>query len=134
MPANLINTSNQINANTAGQTRAAEDISPVSTQAGITATETGDNLFGSLGSILSGGVHPEAVPGVVDTSVQRATDSVRGKLGGLVPKSTSVTAPGPVGSANAAKATLAGASQGVTKTVSDARSTIANAIAKYRKK
>lgn len=131
MAANLINTSNRINANTAGQTRTAADVSiaPVS----VTASEVADNLFGSMDSILSGGAHPEAVPGTAPRPLERATDSVRGRLGGLVPRGTSVTAPGPTGGAAAASAVESGARK-VTDATTAGVKAAGNLLARFRPK
>jgi hypothetical protein len=59
----------------------------------------GDNL----GHLFSGGLHPESMPGIVLTPLEKATDSVRGRLGGLVPARGSVLQPGPAGGAATAK-------------------------------
>jgi hypothetical protein len=56
----------------------------------------------SLGSILAGGFHPESVAVIVTpvtTALSRATDSIRGPLGGLVPWGTGSQAPGPAAAA-----------------------------------
>jgi hypothetical protein len=107
--ANLIAASKRINANVAGQTRAPADLYPLPSAIGLTATEIGDNLTTGLGSIVSGGVHPEAVPAVVPTALDQPTNSILGPLGGLKPAPGSVLAPGPAGGAAAATAVRLGA-------------------------
>jgi hypothetical protein len=107
----------------------------VTSTVGLTAHEVSQNLpgTGELDSILAGGVHPEAVPAVGDTSLQKATDAVAGPLGGLKSRLTSVTSPGPGGATNAAAAVQRGTAAG-SKAISDARSNLSNFVAKYRKK
>lgn len=133
MSANLIPASNRMNASVAGQTRDAEAIQPTPAQVGLTATETGDNLFGGLGDLVAGGVHPEAVPAIVARPLDVATDSVRGTLGGLRPKFGSVIAPGPAGSASAAKAVQAGTAKVTDATTAGAKRVAAFA-ARFRPK
>ena len=126
-PANAILAANKINANVAGQTKTGADTgqAPVAT----TAHEVVSNVTGGLDSLVAGGLHPETDASVVDRSLQTATDSVRGPLGGLRPKGTSVTSPGPSGSTNAAQAIQSG-----TKKISDAGAAGANTVRKYLQK
>ena len=112
MPANLINTSNRINANIAGQTRQGTDVSvaPVATTVG----EAADNFnpANALDALFAGGVHPETVPTVTPTPLEKATNSVKGVLGGLKPAIGSTVQPGPAGSTAAAKTVQAGTQRG----------------------
>lgn len=73
-----------------------------------TATTAAHGLFSPLDELVSGGIHPEGL-GIVNsigTDLVRATDSVRGPLGGLIPKPGSTVAPGPGGGVAEAKSTL----------------------------
>jgi hypothetical protein len=120
MPANLINASNRINANVAGQTRQGSDVSvaPVATTIG----EAADNFnpANALDAMFAGGVHPETVPSVTPTPLEKATNSVKGVLGGLKPAVGSTVAPGPAGSSAAAKTVQAG-TQRVAQTATAGR-------------
>jgi hypothetical protein len=110
MPAHLINTSNRINANVAGQTRSAADAAAGSAPVATTLSETAANLnpANALDSLFAGGVHPETVPGATPTPLEKPTNSVKGLLGGLKPATGSTVAPGPAGSTAAAKTVQAG--------------------------
>jgi hypothetical protein len=66
------------------------------TTAGPTVNDVLHPLAG-VGEMFTGGVHPEAVPDIVVTDLSRATDSLRGALGGLRPRGNGVLAPGPAG-------------------------------------
>jgi hypothetical protein len=125
MAGAVINLSNRIKANTAGQTRKGTDVgeAPVATTAG----EAGTTVFGgALDSLVAGGTHPEAVPGVAPTPLEKATNSVKGVLGGLKPSPGSVVTPGPSGATAAAKTVQAG-----TKAVTDATTAGAKAVGKF---
>lgn len=90
---------NQINVSVAGNTNpTAGEANPgtFGTKA-PTPSEVLPNLIqgaaGHLGAIVAGGSHPENVaPVPVSTQLVKATDSIRGKLGGLIPHNV---APGP---------------------------------------
>jgi hypothetical protein len=59
-----------------------------------------------LSSILGGGFHPESATSALPleaTPLERATDSVRGVLGGLRPQTNGTQAPGPAGGTAAAQ-------------------------------
>jgi hypothetical protein len=61
-------------------------------------TDIIDSIFGdSLANVLSGGSHPESVRLPVAQPLEKATDSIEGRFGGLVPKAGSVVGPGPAG-------------------------------------
>lgn len=106
MPPVHILAANKINADTAGHTgdggegAAGEPAAP--TPAEILHGEM------NLGSVFSGGIHPEHIPAVVFDGIEKATDSVPGRLGGLKPAVGSVLAPGPAGASATRKAMLAG--------------------------
>lgn len=108
MPAVHILAANKINADTAGKTHAPV---PREETPGAVVPATFAEIFHgemNFGSMLSGGTHPEHVPAVVNTATETATDSVKGRLGGLIPKARGVVAPGPAGGGNTAKAILGG--------------------------
>lgn len=102
MPATAILAANHKNASIAGHTGVKETLPTTAVHA--TASEL---VYGadSLGHMLAGGVHPETNLASIFTNndVERATDSVKGALGGLVPKVGSVLQAGPAGGANAAR-------------------------------
>jgi hypothetical protein len=52
-----------------------------------------------LDTMTAGGVHPERVLLPVTTALSRATDSVVGPLGGMVPRPNGSQAPGPAAAA-----------------------------------
>jgi len=106
MSANLIPVSERINANVAGQTRAAADVAPLPSAFAPTLTEIVSP--GAIENMMSGGVHPEAIPAFAATQLQKATNSVTGPLGGLIPARGSTVAPGPAGGAAAATANVFG--------------------------
>ena len=100
------------NASVAGQTQSAADVaasthtSPSSEAVGYAAPVTLNPGF-SFDSIIAGGWHPENwVPDLINTDLAQATDSVAGRIGGLVPAIGSVLQPGPAGGANAAAQVL----------------------------
>lgn len=95
---------NRLNADTAGNTGGDN---PDNAGGPAEPTAAAD-VRPMLEQIFSGGFHPEAVPALVDHGLERATDSIRGKLGGLRPGPGSVLQPGPAGSTAAAKAMAAG--------------------------
>lgn len=132
MPAHLINASNRINANTAGQTRRGSDVSmtPVATTAGEASTSL---VGGELDSMLAGGVHPETVPMVTPTPLEKPTNSIRGVLGGLKPAAGSVLSPGPTGSTATARTIQAG-TEGVTKAANAGRTAATSLVARLRGK
>lgn len=98
---------NKINTETAGQTNpAALDPNPgtYGTKAPVPSEILPGLIHGlsPLQSIVSGGSHPEALPPVpIHVGLTKATDSVKGKLGGLVPQG--LLQPGPAGSTAAAE-------------------------------
>jgi hypothetical protein len=58
---------------------------------------------GDLSALVSGGFHPEnPVPTTVPTDIEKATNSVQGRLGGMRPVQGSVVQPGPAGRVAAA--------------------------------
>jgi hypothetical protein len=67
---------------------------------------------GQLEHLLTGGIHPEALPTIVWAPLERASDSIRGPHGGLAPLKNGVLANGPAGgsaaAAQVAQATTAG--------------------------
>lgn len=96
--------SNKINADTAGNTGGDNPDNsggPAAPTYAGEATDMFENVF-------KGGVHPEEVPALIDRGLERATDSVRGKLGGLKPALGAVTQPGPAGGTAAARAMFEG--------------------------
>lgn len=93
MGATLGLVAQRINADVAGLTHGAPPATTVS------AEPIASVISDPMASILSGGhvlISDLAVP------LGRATDAIRGPLGGLVPRRGSVTAPGPAGPVNAA--------------------------------
>lgn len=102
MPAVHILGANQVNADTAGKTASWSDIAE---QGATVPSATPLEVIGGegFGHVYSGGIHPEAVPGVVLTGLDKATDSVRGALGGLKPVYGSVLQSGPAGGAARAR-------------------------------
>jgi hypothetical protein len=107
MPAILKVASDKINADTAGLTSAEPKIP---TAQGTSPTEFVSQFVGSEYGGLSH-LFSTDLPQVVDTSLDRPTDSLRGKLGGLVPARGSVVAPGPTVQPDSAKTTVASAGQ-----------------------
>lgn len=90
----LVPAARQMNTNTAGQTKPA--IEPTSTLYAPVANVTSD-----LEGMLTGG-HSFLNPSQIITPLEKATDSVRGPLGGLRPRAGSVLIAGPGGPAHAA--------------------------------
>ena len=79
------------------------------TRASVSPREAITALFntagGDLSHILAGGTHPEnPIPASVRIELEHATDSVRGRLGGLQARTGSVVQPGPAGRAAGATA------------------------------
>lgn len=63
----------------------------------ITTQEALAPLTDALSGLVSGGVHPEGAPLIVDKAPTVATQSRPGPTGGLVPRLASVQSPGPAG-------------------------------------
>ena len=103
-PLNLA--ANRLNADTAGQTNAEPQ---PHTTAGPTLAEVTHQVEGfDLGGLFAGGIHPEApILHSVSTALARATDSVRGPLGGLTPRGNGTVAPGPAAAVASAQAAVA---------------------------
>lgn len=126
MPAVHILAADRINADTAGRTSTwlqqlehrQEQNTPPATMPELVGGE-------GFGHIFSGGFHPEAIPGVVTTALESATDSRPGPNGGLQPVYGSVLQPGPAGHAARGRGRLAitlrniGAALGGHPTVTD---------------
>lgn len=93
----------RVNADTAGKTgtNPVNDV-PVTP----TFTEIWDD--GGISHILSGGIHPESLPNAFleNKNLEKATDSVKGDLGGLRARVGSVVQPGPSGGTNTAKSLM----------------------------
>ncbi len=110
MASVLIPASQRFNANVAGQTHVVPNETPPGTPHAAQPTEVVANIpsaTGALDLILAGGSHPEnIIPPVVATNLTRASDSLAGKMGGLVPRFTGTLAPGPAGAAASARSTL----------------------------
>lgn len=104
MPAVHLLAANQINTDTAGKTTPVPDTA-TNFEAQMASPMTVAEMFGAegFGHIFSGGLHPEQIPAMVTTALEHASDSVRGKHGGLVPARGSVLAPGPAGGTARAK-------------------------------
>lgn len=102
MPANNILAANRINADVAGLTKSAED--EVKTNVSATIREIGYG-YDNIGSMLAGGLHPENfVQNVLeDVNLPKASDSLAGHLGGLIPRRNGNLMPGPAGNSVAAK-------------------------------
>ena len=81
----------KINTDTAGSTGGTEAqpmpaLTPVSFEGAV------------MNGLFAGGAHPESsLFDVVDHSLERATNSVRGPMGGLRPLANGTQAPGPAG-------------------------------------
>jgi hypothetical protein len=107
MPAILKVAADKINADTAGLTSAepkvptAQSTSPTEFVSQFVGSE-----YGGLSHLFS-----TDLPQAVDTSIERPTDSLRGRLGGLVPAKGSVVAPGPTSTPDSAVLTEAPAGQ-----------------------
>lgn len=103
MPAVHILGADRINADTAGHTTSWNDGTDQGSE--VPPATTTEMIGGAegFGAIWSGGFHPEAIPGVILTPLDRATDSVRTSLGGLKPIYGSVVQPGPAGGAARAR-------------------------------
>lgn len=106
MPAIHVPAANQQLADRAGQTGAGLE---QATARGVSPAEQSASYFhqagGDLSHVLSGGLHPESpIPQVVSTALEQATNSARGRLGGLKPALGSVLAPGPAGTIAGARA------------------------------
>lgn len=98
---------NKTNTDTAGQTRSAADLETPGEPAGLLISDIIEKPL----DFVSGGLHPESILHGAETDsteLVKATDSIKGKLGGLIPKASSTLAPGPSGGANAARSTLVG--------------------------
>jgi hypothetical protein len=99
----LVLASDYTNASTAGMTSTVNErvdgATPWPPPVQVDEILHGDNLP----HLFSGGSHPESIPGVVLTPLEKATDSIRGRLGGLVPARGSVLQPGPAGGAATAR-------------------------------
>ena len=117
MPASINLAATKINADTAGATTTPAERNVTTTQAAPLA----DLFHGeiNLGGLFAGGAHPESLPVVADTSHAHATDSVQGRLGGLIPRPAGVVSPGP--SVAGAQAVLADATRRGTDVVSRVR-------------
>ena len=84
-----------------------------------------------LDAYLSGGIHPEGVTTMlapVTRDLSRATDSLRGPLGGLVPRGNGSQAPGP-----AAASATAELRKGTTAALTTARTTATGVVDRARK-
>jgi hypothetical protein len=106
MPAVHIIGAVQQQADKAGQTSTgfATRTGTRTTRAGLVPHDTvvaiTHQASGDLASLLAGGFHPEnIVPANVSTELSKATDSVRGRLGGMRAQTGSVVQPGPAGRA-----------------------------------
>ena len=107
MPAVHIIGAQQQQADKAGQTYAGQNTrtGTGTTRAGLAPADVVTALMhqagGDLSSLLSGGTHPESpIPvGGVPTEISKATDSVKGRLGGMKAAPGSVVQPGPAGRA-----------------------------------
>ncbi len=101
MPAIHIPAAQQVQANKAGQTYAGQNTktaAPVAPRESLTALIHQGS--GDLHSMLAGGVHPEnPIPIGITTELTKASDSVRGRLGGVKPAPGTVQQPGPAGRA-----------------------------------
>lgn len=109
----------QKNADVAGQT--GQGLTPgekltMATPSGNTGIAEAAHTIAAgvpdIESLWGGGVHPEMLTNLGEhlvapaTGLEQATDSVEGKLGGLVPRLKSTVAPGPAGGAAQARSTL----------------------------
>jgi|ERR1700685_1304425 len=116
MPAILKVASDKINADTAGLTSAEPK---VPTAQGTSPTEFVSQFVGSEYGGLSH-LFSTDLPTPVVTAVERPTDSLRGRLGGLVPAKGSVVAAGPTVQPDSAKTTVASAGQQAVATTGSA--------------
>jgi hypothetical protein len=122
--ANLVPASNKINADIAGLTTTTSTEAPAGdSAAGRAASSAASTLLGGdLGSILAGGLHPEAALAAADTSIVKPTDSLLGKLGGMIPRGHGTQAPGPAGAAANVRQTVARAPGRISAAVAALRS------------
>lgn len=92
-------------------------------------TTLGEFLGGEFDSVslFGGGVHPESAAGLYapqPTAVERPTDSLAGRLGGLIARPAGTQASGPAGGAAAAQSTL---NAQATSAVATTRATVRSA-------
>lgn len=92
MSAIVTQAAQKINADTAGHTQTE----PAQTTA---APPSPSELLGgdSFSGLWQGGWHPEALLTAVDTALVKPTESLLGPNGGLIPRRTTGSAPGPAG-------------------------------------
>jgi hypothetical protein len=97
MPGANILSAQQINSDIAGLTHTGLDQAGAPAPPTMTEDLTHLGLVSELDHVLSGGAHPESVWQMIDRSVVQPTDSLAGKLGGLVPRVGGALANGPAG-------------------------------------
>jgi hypothetical protein len=105
---------NRINADTAGLTSSELD---VPTAQGTTFSEVLSGIGSEYGGLS--GLFNDGIPAAVNTSVAKATDSVRGPLGGLIPKRGSVVAAGPTVTPDSAKPAIVSTARSLRNTIRD---------------
>lgn len=87
----------RINADVAGLTHGAEPNPGQPAPPTLTEDLAHLGVVSEIDHVLSGGTHPESVFQLLDRSVVQPTDSLAGKLGGMVPRVGGVLANGPAG-------------------------------------
>lgn len=111
----------KLQADKAGQTSTIQDQAP-SEPEGTSPGPLLSEVWGEsdLASFFSGGVHPESAAVLhapANTDTEKATDSLTGRLGGLIARGNSVVAPGPAGGEAQATNALAQTGQQVSNVV-----------------
>ena len=119
----LVPAARQTNANTAGQTKPAAD--RTTTQLNAPVANATDDIEG----ILTGG---HSLISIAPLHLAKATDSILGPNGGLIPRQGSVLAPGPAGAAATAGRIQATSRHEITTTVNKARSSWQRLLGRVR--
>lgn len=105
---------NKIRTDTAGVTGPVNDATSAPTGLAPTLAQRVSHPL----SFLAGGPHPDgAITAAYHTAIAKATDSIRGPHGGLVPGSRGTQAPGPAGTSTTAQQNAALAAQPVGATL-----------------